>query len=131
MATPTLSSGTGAYRSPLFLVCASGAAIVGVVLLLYAAFVIPSQMAGLTSPPVELLALVAIVGLLSVVGAIGYWLERTWGWFVHLASVLGQLLFPGSLFELKLDLYHMIGWVSPILSLAILILMGLRFRRQK
>jgi uncharacterized membrane protein (DUF2068 family) len=94
-------------------------------------YVIPNRMAALSSPPGELLAFVGIVGLLSVVGAAGYWAERAWGWFVHLVSVLGQLVFPGSLFELKPDWYHMVGWAAPVISLAILILMGLRMRRIK
>lgn len=131
MTAPTLPSNATAGRPALVVACTTGAVIIGAVLLLYAVYVIPNQMAGLFSPPVESLAFVALVGLLSIVGALGYWLERFWGWFVHLASVLGQLVFPGSLFEFKLDLYHMVGWTAPVVSLAILILMGLRLKRTK
>ncbi len=131
MAIPTVPPGTAARRSVLVVACTAGAAIIGVVILVYALYVIPNQMAGLPSAPMELFVFVAAVGLLSVASATGYWIERTWGWFVHLVSVLGQLVFPGSLFEFKLDLYHMVGWIAPLISLAILILMGLRMRRTR
>jgi hypothetical protein len=124
---PFLSRATSS-RSPMQVVGAVGAALVGLVLLLY--YVVPNILAASSSPMVELLAFIAIVGLLSIIGAVGYWMEKLWGWYVHLASVLGQLLFPGSLFEFKLDVYHLIGWTSPVISLIIVIMMGIKIRRK-
>jgi hypothetical protein len=138
MRTPSFPTRAASSRSAVQVACAIGAALVGLVLLLY--YVVPNllpgssspiMLAASSSPVVELLVLVAAVGLLSIVGAIGYWMEKTWGWYVHLASVLGQLLFPGTLFEFKLDLHHMIGWTSPVISLVILIVMGIWIRRKR
>ncbi|MGE5139200.1 MAG: hypothetical protein ACM3JD_07060 [Rudaea sp.] len=131
MATRSLASRASASRSTLQVLCAAGAALVGLALLLYAGYVIPGRLGSQASSVTELLAFVAIVGLLSVLAAVGYWLGKTWAWFAHLLSVLGQLLFPGSLFELKLDLYHMVGWAAPVISLLILILMGVMIRRRR
>ncbi|MGE5263097.1 MAG: hypothetical protein ACM3S0_06920 [Acidobacteriota bacterium] len=129
MSTQPFVSRIPSGRPMLQRVCAIGAALVGLVLILY--YVVPNLLVGSTSLLVELLYLVGIVGFLSIVAAIGYWMGTAWAWYVHLASVLGQFLFPGALFEFKLDLYHMIGWTSPVISLAILITMGIRIRRRK
>ncbi len=124
-------------RSMIQVICATGAALVGLVLLWnYVVLNLlagsSSPVAGLPSPMLEfMLAFIAIVGLLSILGAIGYWNGKAWGWYIHLISVLGQLAFPGALFEFKLDLYHMIAWASPPVSLVILIVMGIRIRRAK
>lgn len=79
----------------------------------------------------ELLTFVAVVSLLSSAGSIAYWTGKTWGWFVHLPSVLGQPLFPGSLFEFKFDLYHMKGWIALLISVVILVVMGMRIRTKR
>ncbi len=123
-------------RSTLRVICASGAALVGLVLLSYAVYFVPNQLAGSASPGDSsalglALLFLAMVGLLSIAGAIGYWLNKTWGWYIQLVSVLGQFLFPGMLFEFKIDMYHMVGWFSPVISLVILILMGIEIRRKK
>lgn len=119
--TPNRVSLQGAY--------ALGAILIGVVFLLL--YVIGNLVASQTPLMMELLVLVAVVSLLSIAGGIGYWNGKTWGWFVYLVSVLGQLLFPGGLFEFKLDFYHMVGWVGPLVSLVILIAMGVDIRRHR
>ncbi len=131
MGTGSLASDAAANRSPLQIACAAGTALVGAVLLLYATYVIPNRLADQAPSVTELLALVGIVGLLSLLAAVGYWMGKTWGWFIHLVSVLGQLLFPGSLFEFRLDLYHMVGWAVPAISLVILILMAWAIKRRR
>ncbi len=138
MTAQSLAEQAALGRSVFRFICALGAALVGMVLLFY--YAIPNLLAGPASPLVaaspaapvmELLVLVAVVGLLSIVGASGYWLEKWWGWWAHLVSVLGQLLFPGALFEFKLDLYHMMAWISPVVSLVILIAMAVSMRWRK
>lgn len=118
-------------RSTLQVACAAGAALVGLVLLSYVVYFVPNQLGPSTADMSGLLVFVALVALLSLLGAMGYWLGKKWGWFVQLASTVGQLLLPGALFEFKLDLYHLVGWIIPVVSLAIVIAMGLAFRRAK
>jgi hypothetical protein len=72
MSTQSSSSRAASSRSALQVVCAIGAALVGLVLLLYAVYVVPNKLAGSSYPIVGFLVFIAIVGLLSVVGAIGY-----------------------------------------------------------
>jgi uncharacterized membrane protein YgdD (TMEM256/DUF423 family) len=72
---------------------------------------------------------VGVIALLSIAGAAGYWLRRRWGWTLHLLAAIGLLLFPGMLFELKLDAYHLFAWISPPLSLICLALMWKPSRR--
>jgi uncharacterized membrane protein (DUF2068 family) len=103
--------------------------LIGVIYLLL--YIAGNLIASPVSLILELLLLVAVVSVLSIIGGIGYWMSKTWGWFVHLASVFGQLLFPGGLFEFKPDLYHMIGWIGPLISLVILIAMGIHIRQKR
>jgi uncharacterized membrane protein (DUF2068 family) len=131
MVTQSSSTNPTPSRSTFQVICAIGAMSVGLVLLSYAVYFVPNKLAGSSPPIIGFLVFLAIVGLLSIIGAVGYWMGRIWGWYVHLASALGQLFFPGALFEFKLDLYHMIGWVSPVVSLIIVILMGINIRRRK
>ncbi len=131
MSTQSVPTRAAESHSAIEGVCAIGAALVGLVLLLYAFYVVPGQFEGDVDPIGGFLVFMAVVGLLSVAAAVGYGMGKTWGWFVHLASVIGQWLFPGSLFEFKLDLYHMVGWMNPLISLVILVLMGWHIRRKR
>ncbi len=131
MPAQALGSRTFSNRSTLQIVCAAGAALVGFVLLAYAVYFVPNRMGDSVSDLVAFLVFVAIIGLLSLVGALGYWLGKTWGWYIQFTSALGQLLLPGSLFEFKPDLYHLMGWITPVVSLVIVIRMGLEIRRKR
>ncbi len=129
MSSHSLPSRAVSAPSAVQVACAIAAILVGLVILV--TYVVPNLFPDAPLPAVELVVLVAIVGLLSIAGGIGYWTGGNWGWYVHLLSVIGQLLFPGALFEFKLDLYHMIGWISPLISLLILVTMGIQMRRRK
>ncbi len=129
MSNQTFASRAFSGRSTLHAICAGGATLVGLILLLYAFYVVPNMLPNSSSLTVGLLVFTAIVGLLSIVGAIGYWAKKMWGWYIHLISVLGQLFFPGTLFEFKLDLYHLTVWTIPVVSLVILIVMGINIRK--
>ncbi len=117
------------HRSTLAAASALATVLIGVMFLLL--YVIGNLVAGPVPLMTELLVIVAAVSLLSILGGIGYWMGKTWGWFIHLPSVLGQLIFPGGLFEFRLDFYHMVGWVGPLVSLLILIVMGIQIRRNR
>lgn len=131
MSTKSFPSPAASARSAVRVASACGAALVGLVLVLYSVYIVPNKLADSAPSMAGFLVFLAIVGLLSIAAAIGYWTKKTWGWYIHLPSVLGQLLLPGSLFEFKPDAYHMVGWLSPALSLVIAILMGVETRRQK
>jgi hypothetical protein len=122
------ASKTPFHRTTLHAVCALGAMAVGVVFILYAIFLVPGPLAS-SYEFLGFQVLLAMVGALSIVGALGYWMNTSWGLFFRLISTLGQLFLAGSLFTFTTDLYNIAGWISPFLSLIILILMGARTRR--
>jgi hypothetical protein len=64
---------------------------------------------------------VVAMGVLSIIAALGYARNARWGWYFHLAAAVGMLAFPGTLFEFKPDLHHLIAWVSALLTLILVI----------
>jgi uncharacterized membrane protein (DUF2068 family) len=125
------SSGSPSNRPALQSLCAIEAILAGFTLLSYAVYFVPNELAGSPSPILGFLLFLGIVGAVSIVSAIGYWTNKTWAWPVHLVSALGQLFLPGSLFEFKLDLYHMIPWGISGLSLIMVIIMGFAVLRKR
>lgn len=119
------------HRSPLHIIASGGAELIGLVLIAYAVYFVPQKMAGTAAPLMGYLVFLAVLGLGSMAGGIGYWRNEKWGWYVHLASAIGQLFLPGLLFEFKWDLYHLTGWVCPVVSLAIAELMNIWFRKER
>ncbi len=110
-------------------VCAAGAGIVGLALVLY--YGVPVVRGTLDSPFLEMMLFVLVVGLVSLLAALGYGLRKRWGWYAHLVAAVGSLVFPGALFEFKVDLYHMLAWASTFLTLAMVIWMCFVLRKKK
>ncbi len=131
--------GQSSGQTRLAKVCTSGAVVVGLVLVFYytlwllgiAQNSLPSYGLNGASPGVVVgIGLyVILMGLLSIVAGVGYARKARWGWYVHLVAAIGMLAFPGALFEFKLDVHHMIAWLSALLTLVMVILMG--FSRRK
>ncbi len=108
--------------------CALLAGMIGVMYL--GVYVFPRIFGNGLHDYLAMVLFVGIVALLLITSAVGYWLGKRWGWYVQLASGIGQLVFPGGLFEFKLDAYHLPAWIGPILTLVMLAFMWNRKRSQ-
>ncbi len=129
MSAKSVSFPAASDRSALQCVCTIAAGLIGLVYL--GVYVIPNIDPTVAKEESGLVWIVAFAGLFSVAAAIGYGLGRTWGWYAHAVSMLAQVLFPGSLFELQFDHYHLIGWIGPLVSLLIVVLLGIQLFSKK